>query len=107
MATMTASAPHHTVLFSVPFRAEMTPHVKRLLEAELNLTMHWERKVASALQAPGVARLDSGSGLYLLPGETDEDWILECRTFGRPPAQAAHRWRVDVDDVVSRIADAR
>lgn len=96
----------YTVLFSIPFHAEMTEPTKRLLEVELNLTMNWEPKVTSAVQAPGFARLDFASGLYLLPAGGDDAWVLECRTFQQPPSEVVHRWRATAGDVAHSIDPA-
>lgn len=43
----------------------------------------------------GVVRLDFHSGLFLVRGEREHEWALECRTWGHPSADQVARWRLE------------
>ncbi len=95
----------YTVLFRIPFRASMTPRATYLLSSELDMFLTFDVKAPfpSANQGAGVARLDHFSGLYLFRGSGDDEWLLECRTFGTPSAAEAHAWHVNAARVVHQI----
>ena len=94
---------HYTVLFSIPFKAEMTARVQGLLRSLLHMTLSFDRKPVSAQQGPGFVRLDFSSGLLLLPAGADDEWVVECRS-SRPPGSAViHRWEVDTASVLRLI----
>ena len=40
------------------------------------------------------ARLDDSSGLFLVAGEGQGQWVLEARTWGHPDPESVHRWKV-------------
>jgi len=98
-------APRYTVLFRIPFRARMTPRVTSLLSRELGMFLTFDVKAPfpSANQGAGVTRLDHFTGLYLFPGKTDEEWLLECRTYGSPSAEVAHAFHVNAARVARLI----
>jgi hypothetical protein len=97
--------PRYTVLFRIPFRAKMTPRVTALLSRELDmfLTLDVKAPFPSANQGAGVARLDHFTGLHLFPGKTDDEWLLECRTYGSPSAEVAHGFQVNAARVALLI----
>jgi hypothetical protein len=105
MAAATQARELYTVLFRIPFTAKMTPRVTSLLSGELNMFLTFDVKAPfpSANQGAGVTRLDHFSGLYLLPGTEDDQWLLECRTFGSPSADEAHAWHVNAARVMRQI----
>jgi hypothetical protein len=80
------------VLFRIPFRGQMTPRATSLLSRELGMFLTFDVKAPfpSANQGAGVARLDHFTGLYLFPRSADDEWLLECRTYGSPSAEVAH-----------------
>lgn len=64
------------------------------LAKNLGLTTCMHPKMRPSPTSPGVARLDFYSGLFLLRGATDLDWLLEARTWGDPPASLVHDWHI-------------
>jgi len=94
----------YTVLFSIPFQAVMTGRACGLLSSQLNMTLDFERKPASALQGPGFARLDFSSGLLLLPAGAEDEWVVECRSSHPPADEVVHRWHVESASVL-RLVD--
>jgi hypothetical protein len=105
VATTTArpTERHYTVLFSIPFKAEMTARVRGLLSSLLHMTLGFDRKPVSAQQGPGFARLNFSSGLLLLPGAADDEWVVECRSSHPPGSAVIHRWEVDTASVLRLI----
>jgi hypothetical protein len=99
-------APRYTVLFRIPFRAKMTPRVTALLSRELDMFLTFDVKAPfpSANQSAGVARLDHFTGIHLFSGNTDDEWLLECRTYGSPSDEVAHAFRVNAARV-ARLLD--
>lgn len=95
--------PRYTVLFRIPFRAQMTPRVTTLLSRELDMFLTFDVKAPSANQGAGVARLDHFTGLYLFPGDADDEWLLECRTYGSPSVEVAHCFHVNAARVARLI----
>ena len=97
--------PRYTVLFRIPFSADMTPRVTTLLSRELNMFLTFDVKAPfpSANQGAGVARLDHFTGLYLFAGKAEDEWILECRTYGSPSAEVAHSFHVNAARVARLI----
>jgi hypothetical protein len=94
---------HYTVLFSIPFKAEMTARVRGLLSSLLHMTLSFDRKAVSAQQGPGFVRLDFSSGLLLLPVGADDEWVVECRSSHPPGSAVIHRWEVDTASVLQLI----
>ena len=93
----------YTLLFSTPFRSEMTERACRLLRSLLHMTLTFEHKRTSALQGPGFVRLDLSSGLLLLPAGADDEWVVECRSWHPPGPAVIHRWEVETAWVLSLI----
>ena len=90
-----ASTPHArgaTTLFQVPFGSEMSDPDVALLVRILGLTMH--RYPTRQSPAPGAARLDHFSGLFLERGAAEGQWVLEARTWGHPAPETVHEWLV-------------
>jgi hypothetical protein len=98
-------APRYTVLFRIPFKAKMTPRVTTLLSRELGMFLTFDVKAPfpSANQGAGVSRLDHFTGLYLFQGGADDEWLLECRTYGSPSDEVAHGFHVDAARVARLI----
>jgi len=92
-----------TVLFSITFHAAMTARERELLRSQLNMTLHFDRKAASALQGPGFARLDFFSGLLLLAAGAEDEWVVECRSSHRPASEVVHRWQVETASVLQLV----
>lgn len=97
--------PRYTVLFRIPFHSQMTPRVTSLLSRELDMFLTFDVKAPfpSANQGAGVSRLDHFTGLYLFPGNADDEWLLECRTYGSPSADVAHGFHVNAARVARLI----
>ena len=93
----------YAVLFAIPFQAVMTERVRELLRSQLGMTLHFDRKPASALQGPGFVRLDFSSGLLLLPAGADDEWVVECRSSDPPAVDVVHGWEVDAAAVLQLI----
>lgn len=102
-----APAPRYTVLFRIPFHSQMTPRVTALLSRELDMFLTFDVKAPfpSANQGAGVSRLDHFTGLYLFKNGADDEWLLECRTYGSPTAEVAHAFHVNAARV-ARLIDA-
>ncbi|HLH65354.1 MAG TPA: hypothetical protein VKV27_06595 [Solirubrobacteraceae bacterium] len=82
------------VLFQVPFSSPMGDAELARLAHLLDMTTSMAPKMNPDPADPGVARLDRFTGLYLERGEGEGQWILEARTWGRPPSAAVRRWQV-------------
>jgi hypothetical protein len=81
-------------MFSVPFSSTMSDeHVARLART-LNLATHLHPKLRDSPASPGVVRLDFDSGLFLMRGANEDEWVLEGRTWGDPPEQTVHKWHL-------------
>jgi hypothetical protein len=94
---------NYTVLFSFPFRTEMTARVRGVLRSLLHMTLSFDRNAVSAQQGPGFARLDFSSGLLLLPGGADDEWTVECRSSHPPGSAVVHQWEVDTASVLQLV----
>lgn len=73
----------YEVPFAIRFGGPLSGRRLGLLVSELDI----HTQVQPKQQPPvpfGTAQLDSYTGLYLLRGATDEDWILECRAYRAP-----------------------
>lgn len=64
------------------------------LAGTLDLTTHMQTKPGVGPISPGLARLDFHSGLFLLRGATEDEWILEGRTWGDPARSTVHDWHI-------------
>jgi hypothetical protein len=72
----------------------MTDSDLALLARTLDLTTHMHPKMRPDPNSPGVARLDHFSGLFLERGETEGQWVLEARTWGKPATEIVHEWHL-------------
>lgn len=81
--------PHHA-----PFTSHMSDADLARLARNLDLATGMHPKLPNSPTSPGVARLDFWSGLFLLRGATEGNWVLECRTWGDPPPSLVHDWHV-------------
>jgi hypothetical protein len=106
-AGATSAEPRYRLLFAIPFRAAMTPRETRALRSGLDLFLSFQdRDAAWGRQANGFARLDFSSGLLLVPGGGEDEWVLECRSYGAPSAAIVHRWQVEAASVLRDIDPA-
>jgi hypothetical protein len=83
-----------SVLFEVSFCSDMSDADLALLVRTLGLSLHTHPKTSPDPASYGVARLDWGSGLFLKPGPTQDQWVLEARTWSRPQPQTVHEWHL-------------
>jgi hypothetical protein len=90
----TVRTPKRVTLFSVPFHSAMTDSDLDRLRTSLDLVLYTDPKPGVSGASPGVARLDLWSGLFLEPGGGKEEWALEARTWGDPPAASVEEWHV-------------
>lgn len=82
------------VLFEVPFNSEMGDADLARLARVLDLSTYMHPKQRPDPTSPGVARLDHFSGLYLERGDSDGEWVLEARTWGKPASESVHEWHL-------------
>jgi len=87
-ATAERTRSHYETLFTVTFHVAMTDALLDRLANRLGMAMHLHPKLFASPVSPAVARLDLTSGLFLVPGEGEDEWRLEARTWARPPYQA-------------------
>ncbi|MQA76330.1 MAG: hypothetical protein GEU88_18720 [Solirubrobacterales bacterium] len=90
----TAPPTPRRTLFSVPFHSAMGDADIAHLRAELGMTTHFHPKHPAVVPALGVVRLDFHSGLFLVRGEGDGEWSLECRTWGEPFPAVVRGWQL-------------
>ncbi|MDQ2894115.1 MAG: hypothetical protein M3Y09_00455 [Actinomycetota bacterium] len=64
------------------------------LAGTLGLTTHMQTKPGVGQISPGLVRLDFHSGLFLLRGASEDEWILEGRTWGEPVRSTVHDWHI-------------
>lgn len=81
-------------LFSVPLRTRMTDADLARLHHSLDLAIYITPKPGVSGAEPGVVPLDFWSGLFLERGASEDEWILEGRTWGNPPDGVVHQWHV-------------
>jgi|SRR5579884_309045 len=91
------------VLFEVPFTSEMSDADLARLARVLDLSTHLHPKQRPDPTSPGVARLDHFSGLYLEPGDSDGEWVLEARTWGKPAPESVHEWHLLAVDAAREL----
>jgi hypothetical protein len=60
----------------------------------LDLSTRISPKLSPPHETPGLARLDHYSGLFLIRGAVEGEWMLEARSWGQPTAQSVHEWHV-------------
>ena len=81
-------------MFSVPFSSTLSDQLVARLARTLNLATHLHPKLRDSPASPGVVRLDFDSGLFLMRGANEDEWVLEGRTWGDPPEQTVHEWHL-------------
>ena len=81
-------------MFSVPFSSTLSDQLVARLASTLNLATHLHPKLRDSPASPGVVRLDFDSGLFLMRGANEDEWVLEGRTWGDPPEQTVHEWHL-------------
>ena len=81
-------------LFSIPFKSSMADADLERLHRGLDLVTYLTPKPGVSGGWPGVAPLDSWSGLFLKRGADEGQWALEALTWGAPPAPLVHEWHV-------------
>lgn len=81
-------------LFSIPFKSSMSDADLAHLHRELDLVTYLSPKPGVSGASPGVARLDTWSGLFLERGEGSDEWFLEGRTWDSPPKTTVHQWHI-------------
>lgn len=82
------------ILFSVPFESPMTDADLARLRSELDLVTYITPKPGVSGASLGVVPLDFWSGLFLVRGNREGEWVLEGRTWGLPPDAVVHGWHV-------------
>ncbi|HET8979352.1 MAG TPA: hypothetical protein VFN87_14405 [Solirubrobacteraceae bacterium] len=93
-----------TVVFRVPLRSTLSAADLARLARLLDLATHMPPKMRPDPTSPGLARLDDYSGLFLERGAEDGCWVLEARTWGRPPADTVRGWQV-IATQAARVLD--
>lgn len=83
-----------TVLFEVRFTSSMTDAELGRLARWFDLSTSLHPKQHPDPTSPGVARLDHFSGVYLERGASEDEWVLEGRTWGHPAPESVHEWHV-------------
>jgi hypothetical protein len=58
------------------------------------LTLHLHPKHPAVVPALGLAGLDLDSGLFLVRGPGEHEWVLEGRTWGNPASEVVRRWQL-------------
>lgn len=89
------SASSTRTLFRIPFRSAMDDEDAHRLRGAMGVTLHLHPKHPAVVPPLGVARLDFHSGLFLVRGEDEREWALECRTWGDPAAEVVRGWRLE------------
>lgn len=82
------------VLFQISFASAMGPRDLGGLRLALDLSTNPRSDVTHAGDCLGFARLDHYSGVFLTRGATEDHWLLQARTWGRPAADTVHGWQV-------------
>lgn len=72
----------------------MTDRDLARLRSELDLVSYTVPKPGVSGASPGVVPLDFWSGLFLGRGASEDEWVPEGRTWGKPPDSLVHEWRV-------------
>lgn len=89
-----APAAAAVTLFTIPLASTMDDRDV----SSLVLALDFDIRSAPAGSPPEArlvpARLDHDSGLFLVAGEGQGQWVLEARTWGHPDAASVHRWNV-------------
>jgi len=94
--------PRVRVLFRIPFRSPMGDEEADRLRGALDMALSLQSKHPALAPPLGVAPLGPGSGLFLVRGEEDGEWALECRTWEDPSPSLAREW-----ELIARLAARR
>jgi hypothetical protein len=81
-------------MFRIPFRSQLSDFDLKHLESDLGMITDIHPKLHNSPVSPGVVRLDFQSGMFLVPGELQNEWVIEGRTWGDPPQSVIDGWRV-------------
>jgi hypothetical protein len=79
-------------LFRVPFRSAMHDEDANPLRKALDMAVHLHPKHPAVVPPLGSVPLSLDTGLYLVHGEGEAEWALECRSWGDPPAEVVRLW---------------
>ena len=90
-------------LFEVPFATAMSNLDLALLARTLDMSTRVHPVTLPRHEAPGLARLDHFSGLFLKRGTVEGEWSLEARTWGHPTAQSVREWHVMATDAAHQL----
>ena len=92
----------YEVPFSLPIHAELSGRPLGLLVSELGMWTHVQPKQERSIPY-AMAQLDPYTGLYLLRGEAEGQWTLQCRAYRPPPPASLRQWRLHADWVVAQL----
>lgn len=92
----------YQVPFSIRFKGPLSGRGLGLLVAELGMHTHVQPKQQASI-AMATTQLDPYTGLYLLRGRTDDDWVLECRAYRDPAPAWLRQWYLRVAWVVGQL----
>jgi hypothetical protein len=97
-------ASHGHACFAVQFHSAMSDADIAHLAAELNMSTCFHPKLHPAVAPLGFVRIDFYSCLFLLRGKRENEWTLECRTWGRAAPDIVHEWQILAADA-ARLLD--
>jgi hypothetical protein len=63
------------------------------LRQALDMALHLHSKHSAVAPPLGVAVLDPNAGLYLVRGEGEHEWALECRSWGDHDRAVVAQWQ--------------
>jgi hypothetical protein len=90
-------------LFAIPLASTMSDRDV----SSLVLALDFDTRTAPPGSPPEArlvpARLDHNSGLFLVAGEGEGQWVLEARTWGHPDPESVHRWNVKTATAARQI----
>jgi hypothetical protein len=90
-------------LFTIPLASTMSDRDV----SSLVLALDFDTRTAPPGSPPEArlvpARLDDSSGLFLVAGEGQGQWVLEARTWGHPDPESVHRWNVKTATAARQI----
>ena len=81
-------------LFRVPFASAMSDGDAQRLQEVLDMTLHLHPKHPAIRPPLGVTPLSFG-GLFLVRGEGEDQWALECRAWTDPAPESVRACRLD------------
>ena len=91
------------VLFRVAFDSAMSDGDADRLRGALDMALSLHPKHPAVRPPLGVVRLDFHSGLFLVHGESEREWALECRTWGDPSSEVVREWRLEAILAARRV----